>query len=269
MILRRAAAVARESMPVDTTLLKLIATPLLVGAASLAARRWGHAVSGWVVGLPLTSGPIAFFLALDQGTGFAAAAALGSLAGTIGQAGFCVVYGRVVARHGWIPALAAGSVGFGFLTLALQRLTLPAGALALLVVAALAVTLVAMPSGRSGGGVAAAPRWDIPGRMVVTTLLVLGITGAAPVLGPRASGVLATFPVYGAILASFAHRRDDTGAAIRVLRGLLLGLFAFAGFFVVLGAAIEPLGVAPAFAAAIVTALAIQAGTLRFVVGRG
>ena len=256
-------------MPVDTTLLKLIATPLLVGAASLAARRWGHAVSGWVVGLPLTSGPIAFFLALDQGAGFAAAAALGSLAGTIGQAGFCVVYGRLVARHGWITAVAAGSLGFALLTLALQRVTLPAGALALLVVAALAVTLVAMPSGRGGGAVAAAPRWDIPGRMVVTTLLVLAITGAAPALGPRVSGLLATFPVYGAILASFADRRDDTAAGIRVLRGMLLGLFSFAGFFVVLSAAIERLGVAPAFGAAIAASLAIQAGTLRFVVGRG
>ncbi len=113
----------------------------------------------------------------------------------------------------------------------------------------------------SRGAVAAAPRRDIPGRMVVTTLPVLGITGVAPMLRPRASGLLATFPMYGAILASFADSRDDGAAGIRVLRGLLLGLFAFAGFFAVLGATLERCGVAAAFLAATTTALAIQAAT--------
>jgi hypothetical protein len=47
-----------------------------------------------------------------------------------------------------------------------------------------------------------------------------------------------------------------------VLRGLLLGLFAFAGFFFVLALLIEQSGLAPAFAAAVVTALALQAGAL-------
>jgi hypothetical protein len=46
---------------------------------------------------------------------------------------------------------------------------------------------------------------------------------------------------------------------MEVLRGLLLGLFAFAAFFVVLGMLIERASVAVAFAAAIVSALAVQA----------
>jgi len=61
---------------------KLLVSPFLIQAA----RRWGQAVGGWLVGLPLTSGPIAFFLALDQGKGFAADAAAGSLAGTAAHA---------------------------------------------------------------------------------------------------------------------------------------------------------------------------------------
>ncbi|HLI06681.1 MAG TPA: hypothetical protein VKV40_08945 [Ktedonobacteraceae bacterium] len=31
---------------------KLLLTPLLIGLVSLAGRRWGPAVSGWIVGLP-------------------------------------------------------------------------------------------------------------------------------------------------------------------------------------------------------------------------
>jgi len=44
-----------------TLALKLTITPFLILAASLASRRWGEAVGGWLVGLPLTSGPVAFF----------------------------------------------------------------------------------------------------------------------------------------------------------------------------------------------------------------
>src|SRR5215218_6073961 len=33
--------------------------------ASLAVRRWGDAIGGWLVGLPLTSGPVAAFLAIQ------------------------------------------------------------------------------------------------------------------------------------------------------------------------------------------------------------
>src|SRR5580700_12224856 len=92
--------------------LKLTVTPLLILAASLASRRWGESVGGWFVGLPLTSGPVCFFLALDQGTDFATAAGLGSLAGAASEAGFGLAYGIVARRSGWPFAIVAGSLGF-------------------------------------------------------------------------------------------------------------------------------------------------------------
>jgi len=46
----------------DSLVFKIVTSPLLIQVASLAGRRWGPAVGGWFVGLPLTSGPIAFFL---------------------------------------------------------------------------------------------------------------------------------------------------------------------------------------------------------------
>ena len=60
-------------------LLKLVATPALVGLAGWASRRWGPAVGGWFAGVPITSGPISLFLALQYGPEFAAGAALGTL----------------------------------------------------------------------------------------------------------------------------------------------------------------------------------------------
>jgi len=66
---------------VNLTLLKLIVTPALIGLASLAGRKWGHAISGWLVALPLTTGPIVFFLAVSHGPAFAAETAAGILTG--------------------------------------------------------------------------------------------------------------------------------------------------------------------------------------------
>jgi len=251
----------------DTLLLKLVLTPVLIAAASLAGRRWGQAVGGWLVGLPLTSGPVAFFLALDHGVGFAAAVAFGSLAGALGEAAFCLAYGWS-ARRGGLVALAAASTAFTAVAAGLQRLALPLLGLAAIVFATLAVALRLMPPRSAVVAAAPPPRWDLPARMVITTALVVGLTGVAPVLGPRLSGVLASFPVYAAILTVFAHRAG-AAPAVQVLRGLLLGLFSFWAFFLVLGGLIERLGVAGGFVAATIAALAIQAGSLAFVVRPG
>lgn len=251
-------------MAADTLVLKLLVTPLLIATASLAGRRWGPAVGGWFVGLPLTSGPIALFLALDHGASFAAAAAIGSLTGALAETAFCLVY-ATTARAGWPAALAAATAAFALAAALLQRAALSATLAALAAFAALVLALTLLPRRRAAAPPSAPPAWDLPARMVITTVLVLAITGAAATLGPRLSGVLATFPVYAAILTIFAHRAS-AAAAVQVLRGLVLGLFAFAGFFVVLGALIEPLGLAAGFALASAAALAIQGASLALVV---
>jgi hypothetical protein len=158
----------------DTLVFKLVASPLLIQAASLAGRRWGPAVGGWLVGLPLTSGPVAFFLAVDQGTGFAATAAAGSLVGTAAQAGFCLAYGFAARRHSWPAALLAGTGAFAVITLLLEALGPPFWALLLVVELSLAAALLLAPRQAAVDElVAVPPRWDIPARMAVATGLVL------------------------------------------------------------------------------------------------
>jgi len=244
----------------DLLLLKLTLTPALIAGASLAGRRWGHAVSGWVVGLPLTSAPVAFFLALERGHTFAASAALGALAGAVAEAAFCVAYAWTARAAGWGPSLAVASVAFALAGAVLQVAPLALASVAVAVPASLLIALRLV-----GGDAVAAiptvrPAWDLPVRMLAATGLVLAITESAAVLGPRLSGILATFPVYAAILTIFAHRADRR-AAPQVLRGLLLGLFAFGAFFVVLALTIERFGVAGAFALAGAAALLIQGGS--------
>jgi hypothetical protein len=234
-----------------------------VGAASLAGRRWGPAVGGWVVALPLTSGPIAFFLALERGPAFAAGAAVGSLAGALAQAAFCLAYAALARGGHGLASLTAGSLAFAAAGAVLQGLPLPLVPLFVAVIAALGLAVRLIPRGPETAAIGPTPWWDIPARMAVATGLVLVLTGVAPLLGPRLTGLLATFPLYAAVLTVFAHRLEGVGAALAVLRGLLHGLVAFAGFFVALGALLERAGIPLAFAAALAVGLALQAGSLR------
>ena len=233
-------------------------TPVLIGAATLAGRRWGQSVGGWLVGLPLTTGPVAFFIALDQGAAFAAGAALGSLGGAAAEAAFCVCYGWTASRGGWPLALLAGTGAFAAVGAALQGLAWGPLPLLLLGVAALGTALLLMPAPTRGAAPVAPPRGDLAARMVLATAVVLLITALAPRLGARLSGLLATYPLFAAIIAAFAHRLQGAAAAVSVLRGLLFGLFAFVAFCFVLGVGLVALGIAGAFVAATAVALAVQ-----------
>ena len=211
--------------------------------------------------LPLTSGPVALFLVLEHGPTFAAGASLGSMAGALAQGVFCLGYAALAGR-GWPLAFAGGTAAFAATGALLQRLALPLGPLAVVVGLGLAVALLAMPRGEETTRPTPPPPWDIPARMVVATSLVLSLTAAAATLGPRLSGLLATFPVYAGILAVFAHGQNGPGPATRALRGLLAGLFSFAAFFAVLAAVIERAGMVWGFAAALAATVVLQLAAL-------
>ena len=242
--------------------LKLVLTPALIGAASLAGRRWGTAVSGWLIGIPFTSAPIAFFLALDPGRAFAARASEAIMAAAISQAAFCVAYAWSSLHAGTAASLAAAIAGFALSTVALTFFSAGTGGTFAVVVIALVVALFVMPPvARPSATPVDFPNWDLPMRMVVATAFVIALTELAPLLGPRLSGLLAPFPLYGAVLASFARRIEGPDAAVRLVRGLVLGLFAFACFFAVLSILLER-DLAVAFAVAIASTLAVQGGAL-------
>jgi hypothetical protein len=148
--------------------LKVALTPLLIGGASLGARRWGAVIGGWMVSLPLTSGPVALFLALDRGPAFAASAAEASVAGNIAIVAFCVAYARTARDAGWPAAIGAAGIGWLVAAIALQpALALPVGLVFLLASAAPVIALRVMPGGVSRPAASAAPRWELPLRMAV------------------------------------------------------------------------------------------------------
>lgn len=250
-------------------LLKLILTPTLIGLASLAGRRWGHAISGWIVALPLTTGPIVLFLALTHGAAFAADTAAGILAGGISLSAFTIAYGQLAARWTWLPTLAASSAAFLLLTAILRPLHIPILLLWLFVLAALYLALRLLPRNRAPAS--ETPQlpgpWDMPLRMAIATGFVLFITAIASDVGPHLAGLLSPFPFFTAIMAAFAQHRDGGSAAISVLHGLLLGLFSYAGFMFTLAILLIPAGIAAAFGIATLIVVLFQAGALRLLKG--
>src|SRR2546428_3949661 len=121
----------------DFRIHNLVATPRLMGMAGGVGRRWGETISGCFIGLPLTSGPVCFFLAVEQGTGFAAAAALGCLAGAAAEAGFCLAYAVAAQTGGWASAIGAGTIAFAAAAAAMQLAVPPLWLLAGIVYLAL------------------------------------------------------------------------------------------------------------------------------------
>jgi hypothetical protein len=244
----------------STFILKIILTPSLIGLVSWAGRKWGPAVSGWLVGLPLTSGPITLFLALGLGAPFARSAAQGTLQGTISQALVCLTYAWLAQRWVWPFSLAASIAVFAGATWLLQAIELPLALLYPLVLLVLLLIHAAMPAQqRTTAAPIAPPPWDIPARMLVVTAYVIILTGSAAWIGPHLTGLLSPFPLYGLVLATLGQHFGGSGAALRVMHGLVVGLFAFASFFGVIASTITIMPLWLSFALAVVTVLLIQA----------
>ncbi|MBI2330834.1 MAG: hypothetical protein HYU84_01415 [Chloroflexi bacterium] len=242
--------------------LKLILAPLIIGSASLAGRRWGPAVSGWIVGMPLTSGPVVFFVALSHGALFAENSALGVLSGGISLVFYALTYAWLATRFQWYISIAGSILVFSLCTLYLQTVSIPLFIIVPVVALAILAGLACMPKGDVEPGNSELNKWDIPARILIGTSFILLLTGIAPFIGSRMTGLLTTIPLYVTILSIFAHRDHGPAAAAHVLRGLLYGMFAFTGFFLVLSLLIEQTSPGVSFGLATLTALAIQGTSL-------
>lgn len=246
---------------------KLLLAPTLIGLVSLAGRRWGPGVSGWLVGLPLISAPVILVLAIDQGTNFASSAAQDTLLGVLSMASFCLVYSWFSLHFSWLGSMLAGWTAYFALTAFLERISMPLLLSFVVVIAYIAIVLTIMPESKGKVITINPPPWDTPLRMLVATAFVLGLTGAATSLGPQLSGLLAPFPMFTTILAVFTHHFQGAGAARRLLRGVITGTITFVIFFLVISLLVDRWGIAAAFDLALLAAL-VTHGTTFFVMRR-
>jgi len=235
----------------------------LVGVSSLVARVWGHTIGGIVSAFPLIVGPVLFLAARREDAAFAAQTAVATLLGLVALSGFALAYGRSSRRWGWLPSVSLGWVTAAVIGLAAARFE--GGLLGALPVAVLSIALAraALPHGAEADPAHTLPAWELPVRMAVTALLIVGLTLAAGWLGPAAAGILAALPTLASVLAVFTHAREGRDALLSLLRGMLAGLAAFVVFCAAIAALIEPAGVPLAFGLATAAAVLAQLVTAR------
>jgi len=249
-------------MPGEILLVKLVVTPVLIAVATLVGRRWGPSVAGWLAGFPLTSGPVSVFLALEQGPAFAARAAVGTLFGLAAMAVCCLVYARVAHAATWPLSTATGLVAFLMCGAALRRVPASLPLAFVLVCAVLALSALAMPATAKSERGLSQREWDLPLRMAVGTAMVVLLTSAASHLGALMSGLLSPVPVFLLVLAAFAHDADGAGVSTRILFAGVVGSFAFAIFFLIVGVALGRLGLVATYALASAGAVAVNGAVL-------
>jgi hypothetical protein len=237
------------------TLLRLALVPAAIWLATLAARRWGHAVSGYLGGLPLIGGPITLYLALDHGAGFAARSATFTLAAILGQGAHLLAFAHVAKRARWPVALAAGWAGFGLIAIAVAALDPGPGLALALAVAGLSAAWIGLPRPRHPAVPAYIPPAELRLRLVAAFMLAAVILWSADALGPVASGILLSMPVTGSIMPPFTLALYGADSVARLTRGFVVGLTGFATFFLAVALAAVPWGMPGAFAAAIAGAL--------------
>jgi hypothetical protein len=242
--------------------LKLLLTPALIGAATVAQRRIGAVVAGLIVGLPLTSAPVALFLALEHGKPFAATAAVGTIAGLAAETAFCLAYAQMSRRRRYLACVAIACLAFAAVRPLLRLLPTLLWPTYLGVLLVIALGRAVIPSQPVAHRHQPPPQWDLPARMALATAIVFALTSAAGYLGPHLSGLLSPFPVYAGVLAAFTHAVDGPDPARQLLRGVLGGLFAFASFFAALALALRHLSIGDSFALATIAALLIQGAAL-------
>lgn len=281
-------------------LLKLLLVPGLVAAVTLAVRRWGPAVGGWLAGLPVVAGPVLVFYALEQGSAFAAQAAHATLTGLIATVAFTVAYARCAVRVPWYGCVPAGWIVFAATLVLLYRLQ-PSLVLSLvLLLAATAIGRRALGPAEAGPSVhqdagsagdqdarayvhpgvgagfsrpasepVAQPRGDLAIRLAATATLVLVLTGLAARLGATLSGLLNAFPVLTTIVAAFTHAQRGRTATVAFLNGYLQAVAGFGLFCIVMAVALTRLGLAGALMAALIVQFASHAVLLWSVRGSG
>jgi uncharacterized membrane protein (GlpM family) len=243
-------------------MLKLLVIPGFLLLISLAGKRWGPSVAGWLSGLPVVVGPILFFLAIEQGQAFAAQAATAALSAMFAMIAFCVTYAQVAQRAAWPWALAVSMLVWALAAIVLSlippslTLSIIAAATALLAAPYLFPSVQPMVSGPK-------PKSDkLLLRMAAGALLTLAVTLLASTVGERWSGLLAVFPVLGSVMAVFSQQTRGPAFTAALLRATATGMYSFAAFCLVLALTLPRIGLT-AFVLGVAVSVAMLGVTRR------
>ena len=237
---------------------KIAAAVIIVVTASRATERAGPFLGAMIATLPVSTGPVYVFLAMDHGAAFVSESALMSLASTAGIVAFIATHAHAAQRFAMPASLALATLAWFAVALGLQTRNWSFAEVCLLYAG---VFLLAIRGLRRFAVAIEAPpvpraRFDLALRALLVAAVVVATTLAGRALGPSVAGVLATYPVVFTCLVVILQPRCGGRFTASVLVNGLKGLLGF-------GLALGVLHLAAAHvnaAAALLLALAVAVG---------
>jgi uncharacterized membrane protein len=197
-------------------------------------------------------------LVLSHGRRFGATSAQSSLLGLVSLSAFVGAYAATCRRTGWRVTVTFAWLAFLAATAMLSLVSVAAGAGVALAAGSFVVGLALVPHPAAVAAATQPPAWDLPMRAVTAAAMVVAITAASSALGPHVSGLLAPAPIITSVLAAFTQAQRGPQETLALLRGMLVGFFAFAAFSFTVAVSLPAWGTGAAFALATTVALAVQ-----------
>jgi hypothetical protein len=239
--------------------LRVATAPLLILGGSLVQRRYGQALGGRLIGLPLTSLPLLALMSAADGRAFAGTAATTTVGAVCAQTVWCLTYGRLAHhRQAILAAFAAAAAAFAGVSVLLYYVPLSLGWAALLATLSIVAALAAWPASAADDASRPASRSELAARMLAGSAFTVLVTGTAVALGAREAGLVGAFPVLTVVLAVATHRRDGGQAASMFLRGVVAGTGSVVAGVAAVALTLGLFGPLVAFPLAIAAALAAQ-----------
>jgi hypothetical protein len=238
-------------------LIRVLLAPLAVVAGTLAQRRFGYAVSGLILGLPLTSLPLLWLVALQHGTAFASSMTGALLVGSIAEAIVLWLYARLTIHLSPSLALVGALGAFALAAEAVNLLRLSALLAGLITAVGFAAALRWWPITASNNtvGEGRSRLWLRVTMSAVFTIVIVALAGR---LGPVLAGLIDALPAMSLMMAFTTHQDHGSGASSRFLHGVTRGSFSYLAAMIVLAELLRTGNLLFAFAAALVAALLVQ-----------
>lgn len=239
-------------------LVPLALAPAAMTAISLAERRFGPGVAGWLNAAPLSISIAILAVTTDSGAPAGAAVAEAAAAHVPAQVAFAAVFAAILlgSERGGAAALACATAAFAAVSAGIAVVPEPV---------AIGAAVPALVLGRrylaGGAGVAAARDGgvrDVVLRAAIALAVVVAVLATVRASGPGLGGAVAAYPALTAALATMVGRARGPLAAAHLLRGVVQGLAGYLVFCVAVASAAPELGLiaAPLAVAACVSAYA-------------
>jgi len=239
--------------------IKMIATAVLVIGALSAAQRSGPFWGALIVALPVSAGPTYVILSIDHDAHFIAESAVHSLAANAAIGLFLLSYTRLGGRQGVVASLG-GAIAAWFAAALLifsTRWSAAAAAMLNLVIFGAGAWATRSLLDAPGAPAPGRSRWyEIPLRGLLVGLLVATVTTGSYLIGPRATGIFAMFPVALVSLAIILHPRAGGAAVVPVMASSLRTVPSLACGLLVIALTVERWGKVASLVAALVATLA-------------